>query len=350
MLASLPRKLSIVVPASFASLLFAELLTFCAEPGSMSLYDETPFDRGTSLPCVLRPSARTAWNGTYHENNARDWRGPEFERTCAHSELRVLAIGDSCTFGKGVDESDTWPRQLGRMPREELRTSRTVLVGKLGVNGYSGRDYLEVFATQVRPIRDDIAVLACNFDDFPNVLQKVDRAVLHSERNLRPRIAFERRSQLGQLALFRWARATYDEQNRERDLQQVETIARGAAGELHASTNVLQAKAARLARLVETCNAIGADVLMFLRPYESQVYLDEHSPAPPESSRAIAEPLWIASVDLVEPFRSQTRSSDPPPRSFVRGDRYHPNASGYEVIARNIGEKLERRAWLGGSQ
>ena len=27
---------------------------------------------------------------------------------------RIAAIGDSCTFGKGVDESDTWPRQLER--------------------------------------------------------------------------------------------------------------------------------------------------------------------------------------------------------------------------------------------
>jgi hypothetical protein len=63
---------------------------------------------------VHRRNVAVSWDGSFYATNSHGWRGPEREPTFAPDELRIAAIGDSCTFGKGVEEEATWPRRLER--------------------------------------------------------------------------------------------------------------------------------------------------------------------------------------------------------------------------------------------
>ena len=49
----------------------------------------------------------------YYRTNSRGYRGDEFPPP-ADGGFRVIAIGDSCTFGLGVFEEATWPSRLQR--------------------------------------------------------------------------------------------------------------------------------------------------------------------------------------------------------------------------------------------
>lgn len=340
------RKLAVLLLSSFVLVLIAELVARAAEPGPMKLVDESPYLKSATLTHVHRRNARVQWDGSSYEINSRGWRGPEYEPTFEPSELRVVAIGDSCTFGKAVEESESWPRQFERLLQAHFGSARQVRVANLGVNGYSGRDYLETFLTQALPLRPHLVIVGYNINDFPNVVKKVDAAVFQNQENLRSHVSYDLRLQLSRLASFRWLRASYYDWNRERDLARVEQVAKSVEDAHNTSPEALADEAARLRRIVDECAALDARVALFLFPYESQVYLPEFSSAPLDGARSIAEPLGIGYLDLVELFRAEARSQDPWKRLFIRGDRYHPNAEGYRLVAEGVFADLKRRGWI----
>jgi hypothetical protein len=88
-------------------------------------------------------------------------RSPKLSAT--KDELRVLAVGDSTTFGLGVDDDETWPSQLQRLFD---RSSLEVEVINAGVPGYSSfqcRRFLEGWGMAMEP---DIVVATFGFNDF----------------------------------------------------------------------------------------------------------------------------------------------------------------------------------------
>jgi lysophospholipase L1-like esterase len=340
------RKLALMCFALFGASLAFELVARAAEPGPMRWLDVSPYEKSATLPHVHMPRARAQWDGSFYEIDSRGWRGPDVELDFDERELRVVAIGDSCTFGKAVEERDTWPRQFERLLQERLGPSRDVHVFNLGVNGYSSRDYLEVLRTQAAAVRPALVVLGYNINDFPNVVKKVDAQVFQGKQSLRSRVPWDMRERLSKLAAFRWLRATYYEWNRERDLQSVERVARSVGEESATAPEVLEEERARLAQMARECAAMGARLAMFLFPYESQVYLEDYSRAPLEGARSIAHAEGVLCFDLVERFRERARSTTPMQRLFVRGDRYHPNAAGYGIVARGALEAVENAQYL----
>ena len=65
------------------------------------------------------------------------YRGPEIDRS--HARFRILAIGDSCTFGTAFGESYPYPRVL---EAELRRRGRDVEVINAGVEGYGPANVL----------------------------------------------------------------------------------------------------------------------------------------------------------------------------------------------------------------
>src|SRR5262249_55467660 len=80
----------------------------------------------------LVPGARGEGWGTDVEVNAHGFRGPDVDPD-AKGRTRIVALGDSVTFGNDPAYADTWPARLER----ELRTAgRPVDVLDLGLGGY----------------------------------------------------------------------------------------------------------------------------------------------------------------------------------------------------------------------
>jgi lysophospholipase L1-like esterase len=81
---------------------------------------------------------RTHTGGALVTFNKDGCRGPDVPMAKAPGELRVLCLGDSMTFGTGIEFGDTWPAQL----KERLQSSdgRPVSVMNAGLQGVSLAD------------------------------------------------------------------------------------------------------------------------------------------------------------------------------------------------------------------
>jgi lysophospholipase L1-like esterase len=89
------------------------------------------------------------------QTNASGFRGPDFELAKRPGTIRVLALGDSSTFGWGVEHFETYPQRLAAALAERLGRPRDEIeVLNLGVPGYSsfqGRVLLERVALALEP-------------------------------------------------------------------------------------------------------------------------------------------------------------------------------------------------------
>ena len=355
-IAGVLKKLAISVLSMGVVLVVAELAARYAEPGPMSLFDSNPYVRPVE-PVVMPdgetkqlrfndhvPSFRGRWDGTWYSINSRGWRGPEFEPSYADDELRILAIGDSCTFGKGVLQEECWPRQLETMLRAEA-PERSVHVANLGVNGYASLHYRRIIrkALDAEP---NLVVIGYNVNDFPNITRRVDKVVHHNKKNLRARIPGSMRERLSTLALYRFLRATYYESKEQRDLERMKRISQDATDGFTPDSPRWQTEVGILRSIVEEVRAAGAEVAIFLFPFENMVYVDDYDPGPVETVRQMCAELEVPFIDMVERFRAYAHEVDPPRELFLRGDRYHPNPKGYEIVAATVLEAAREGGWL----
>ena len=353
-LRKIAARLGLAVLALLIFLVVAELAARWAEPGPLSLYDVSPYLKSERLVHVHEPGFRGRWDSTWYEINSRGWRGPEVAPTFGPEELRILALGDSCTFGKGVLEADCWPRQLETLIAAELPVGRRVLVFNLGVNGYSSGHYQRLLEDWAQELKPHVVVIGYNINDFPNPVREVDAAVFGSpQQKLSWRAWFRRwmpknaRDELNRSALYRYLRATYYDWNRARDYAQMEAIARNRSLQQDAGMDKAFAlEAERFRLVVDLASKAGAHVAFFLFPYESMVYLESFERGPEERVRSLAAEVDVGFVDVPAAFRARAHQTTPPAKLFIRGDRYHPNAQGYATVAQAIFERLRELGWL----
>ena len=79
--------------------------------------------------------------------------------------VRIATVGDSFTFGWGVDASEAYPNALERLLNEEAETDVVYDVLNFGVAGYSSRDEAVVLARKVRPLEPDLVILGYVLND-----------------------------------------------------------------------------------------------------------------------------------------------------------------------------------------
>src|SRR5690606_12738629 len=112
-------------------------------------------DAHLELVDVMAPEAvreRTRWSV---HTNGRGFRTPAFEDRPAAGVLRIVALGDSSTFGWGVEHFAAWPERLRSALARRWNLPRgRIEVINLGVPGYSsfqGRVLLERTALGLAP-------------------------------------------------------------------------------------------------------------------------------------------------------------------------------------------------------
>ena len=93
--------------------------------------------------------------------NSRGLRGPEIPRK--KGDFRILALGDSTTFGLGVDDDQTWPAALERALREKTRRPFEVInAGVPGYTAFQGLCYLRDRGLSLDP---DLVLATFGFND-----------------------------------------------------------------------------------------------------------------------------------------------------------------------------------------
>src|SRR6185369_9606928 len=123
------------------------------------LWRNEPGARKTQ-PVNPRPFGRSdTWT---IENNSEGFRGPE--RTKDRNPYRVLAIGDSITFGFNVDQPDVWPRELEGLLRS-YSPKRDVEVINAGVPGWTWLQGLEFLNKRGLALRPDVVIFGHGTND-----------------------------------------------------------------------------------------------------------------------------------------------------------------------------------------
>jgi lysophospholipase L1-like esterase len=85
--------------------------------------------------------------------NSKGLRGREIPYNNKNNNTRVLTVGDSFTFGYGVDDENTYPELLN-----ELLKDRKVSVINAGVSGWGGAEQLEFISKNAKKYSPDYVV------------------------------------------------------------------------------------------------------------------------------------------------------------------------------------------------
>ncbi len=126
------------------------------QPGAkfMSRYDPAGDARG-----YFGPDDRIEY-----EINSLGLRGPLPAIEKAANVYRVVCLGDSFTFGEGVKEADTWPRQLERLLAART-PERRVEVINAGVQAYDTKDAAALYLLKLTAYKPDAVILGFCLND-----------------------------------------------------------------------------------------------------------------------------------------------------------------------------------------
>jgi lysophospholipase L1-like esterase/tetratricopeptide (TPR) repeat protein len=176
-----PRRLLLALGALIASLLVVEAVLRVLGAGAAP--DPSPFPleavagvRFTlpddELGLRLAPDAEIL--GAYR-TNARGWRGPQVADARAPGALRLLALGDSTTFGLGVREEQRWTDVLQRLLALLLEGRRAVEVVNAGLPSYSSCQNLVQLERELPRLRPDVVVWSVTgLNDSCATLERTD--------------------------------------------------------------------------------------------------------------------------------------------------------------------------------
>ncbi len=118
--------------------------------------------RSALLSMELRPTCNGDLDGTTVRTNTLGLRGPEVR---ADGARRILAIGDSCTFGWRVTEPESYPAQLEALLNQRAGGDRYQVINA-GVPGYTSYQGLVYLRDRGLALRPEIVVIGFGFNDF----------------------------------------------------------------------------------------------------------------------------------------------------------------------------------------
>lgn len=270
--------------ATLAGLLVAEAAFRILELGIPILGEEAVFTWVPSSPyqrvedpdlgVLLQPG----WQGSMVYRRARDGaplrtvpvrisqqglRGPDVAEAPAAGAMRLLAVGDSITFGQGVDEADVWASVTGRTMTAR---GRPVEALNAGVPSWSLRQEVTWLEARGPSLRPDIVVLGFFVDDIlptdytnpsepPPPIRMFPPAWARCEQGLRSRSN-----------LLNYVMRRIDRHRLGREILRGRDDWRTVLREQYGDPSVRQAYAREITRFASTCRRTQARCLVLLFP------------------------------------------------------------------------------------
>lgn len=265
--------------------------------------------------------------------------------TAERGVRRVVALGDSCTFGMGIALDAIFPSRLEAMLTRAL-PGETVEVINGGVPGYTTHQMLVRFRENLVRLRPDVVVVyAGHWNDFGPALGGTDRQRAEQARRAvasgsRDDHGAQRFGGVRSLQAIDRLVAPMTSKRLERRIERyrrefVESRRpEGARVPLdHFRDNLDQ--------IVELARGIGADVFLLPGPsprdtFHGLAWLGEYQ----DEMRALAATSGAAIVETQNEFRER-----PDDEMFI--DFIHPSAAGHEVIAAALARAMQDRGVLG---
>lgn len=303
----------------------------------LSLGDLVTPDGDPRIVFRLLPGVRGVFQGAPVEVNERGYRGKPVAEPKPPGTLRVVALGDSHTFGWGVRDEETFVRLLEGGLRA-LAPDKIVEAVNLGTPGANAVQEVRLFETRGLALEPDLVVVQYELNDVlvPAFLMKVDvwkplplhvvTLARHVARRALGRGGDSRTEALEAFPMFRRAAADSPVEVRPEDVPE---RYRGLLGRAPLE--------AAYRRLAELCRERGIPLLLLLPAHE----LMEDVPglkADPEydSIRALAAELGIEAVDTFAETRQIARARGAGTADLMLSypDDLHPTPARHAIMAR----------------
>ncbi|MEW6051805.1 MAG: SGNH/GDSL hydrolase family protein [Candidatus Zixiibacteriota bacterium] len=172
---SLAFKLTASVLSVCLFLALAELALRFIDPDLYYKNQFFPVNRDIDFPDVYKKDPMLFWR--FRENqtissrrfsdldyriNSLGMRGPEIART--KNGVRILTLGNSCTFGWGVRQEQIWTTRLQEMLKRGILT-QSIEVVNAGVPGYSSLQGWRYFENELLVLQPDIVLITFAWND-----------------------------------------------------------------------------------------------------------------------------------------------------------------------------------------
>ncbi len=292
----------------------------------------------------LRPGIVSTVAGIPVRVNALGLRGPEVPAVPEAGVRRVLALGDSATFGDGLSEDDVFPPQLERELR--ARTGERWEVLNAGVTGYNTADELGLLRTRGLALKPESVVVCFNLNDFDYAPVINSLGILTRDRNARagtwsPANVSEFYLVLRWLAIMRGnafaTRPSSDAAStapapRFGDFDRaVSTIRKRYYAQ--PSDDRWQTMVDSLRGLAQVTRENGLRLVIAIIPDGDQLEAPEPAPLPQQKLLALCVEAALDCIDLYPAFVAAGGVG-------LHLDIMHPNAAGHRVVARALADRL----------
>ena len=249
--------------------------------------------------------------------NNQGLRDDDFELARRAGGLRVVAIGDSFTFGAGVQMEDCWPEVLERMLDNAHDEAVEVINAGLA-SGHEPSEYASWLARDGLRLQPDAVIVGLCLNDLH------PRVELYAYRKVRPQPWLGGRSELLKYLQQGWA-------NRKQELRNYAEIVENDPK--HWNTTKVA-----LARIQEDLRESGIRFIVAILPMLSG--LGESYPYQPLIEAVVGFCLenGIEHVDLLDRLPQGDERE-----LWVHPTDQHPNDRGHRLIAEGVFEYLCRR-------
>jgi len=313
------------------------------------------------------PGVETTAFGQPVKINALGFRDREFAREKPAGVRRLVAIGDSITFGHRLTAEQSWPKALERLLQKEGDRWQVL---NLGVTGYDTLEEAAFLDAVGVPLAPDLVVMAYCVNDLGTVSmnrqfienqQRFDSPWYRSRLVLWLRLSLDRRALLRDFrvrnedAVFRARNAgtiaSLDGDAELADLMERLRRAAPPAEELRAdhpmlpwywSTAHVGHLRYGLERLARLRDAHGFPAAVVLFPYLGESPLEEEWDLAYAVVQHECERLELPFLDL----RGGVRAAGGASLRIYPGDKVHYNPKGYQMAARRILRELTDRGFL----
>lgn len=275
--------------------------------------------------------------------NGLGFRGADMEERKPPGAFRVLALGDSYTFGDHVDDEDAYPARLESALRA-LRPGTRVEVVNAGVNGFGILDEAALWRRAGGRLDPDVVLITFTPNDVSDMTRPtpiIERMREHAEVKARPLVGPLLR--LAQnTALFtglQIAAARY--RARTRSHPAIPEIEPARAGP-EAAPLAWEAYRKALRDLGRELAGAGPRAVLVLYPSVGYV-TGEDRPHASEILPGWADEAGLPCLDLLPAFREAAARGEV---LYLVPRDSHPAAGGHAVAAETIARELDLRGWL----
>jgi len=328
------KRITLCTLLAALTLFIVELGCRFLEPGPLRLKDQFPYIADEQLGQLHLPDSDLSWRGEHFGINSHGFRGPELKDDSTPKLFRVLCIGDALTFGSGLEESASWPRQLEALLQDQLE-EHVVEVINLAVNGWSGLHYREAWHRFGPALVPDLVILGYSVNDLPGASASLEP---HSFPDSSASETWL--TQAKPAALLRHLESEWDHRRREDRWEELRTELTLALKpwRLDASSTTRE----ELEPTIKAVRDSGAVPMILCLPYEFQLRNPTADRSPESTLKMCCAGLEVPFISMAPTFQNYILKESPGRAPlYQRGTLGQTTKKGHEMIAERVLASLE---------